>query len=205
MIKNIVFDIGMVLADFRWEAYMRDDLGFSGEVIKVFGDRLIKSELWNDFDLGVKETGVITDEMKAKVSEYPLEAELFFERIEDIVAVYPYSRPWVQELKARGLSVYLLSNYPRDVYSIHEKKHFDFAPFVDGKVVSGFERMSKPDPRIYRLLFERYGLDPSECVFLDDRQVNVDAAVQQGMKGIRFDRYEDARGQLEEILKTSGC
>ena len=88
---------------------------------------------------------------------------------------------------------------------MHEEKHFDFASIVDGKVISGIERMSKPDPRIYRLLFERYGLDPSECVFLDDRQVNVDAAVQQGMKGIRFDRYEDARGQLEEILKTSGC
>ncbi len=205
MIKNIVFDIGMVLADFRWEAYMRDDLGFPEEVIKLFADRLIKSELWNDFDLGVKETGVITDEMKAKVSEYPREAELFFERIEDIVAVYPYSRPWVQELKGRGFKVFLLSNYPRDVYSIHEKKHFDFAPYVDGKVVSGFERVSKPDPQIYRILFERYGLKPSECVFLDDRKVNIDAAVMLGMKGILFTSYEDACGQLEEIIKTSGC
>ena len=201
MIKNIVFDIGMVLADFRYEAYMRDDLGFSVEAVRAFTDRIVLSGLWDELDLGVRETEDIIAEMRSKVLEYPREAELFFGNLEDIIKTYPYSKPWIQELKAMGYKVYLLSNYPRDTYLMHEKKHFDFAPFVDGKVVSGFERISKPDPRIYRLLFKRYSLKPEECVFLDDRPVNIDAAVKEGMKGIVFTSYERARAELDDILK----
>ncbi len=204
MIKNIVFDIGMVLADFRYEAYMRDDLAFSDEAVRAFTDRVVLGGLWDELDLGIRETDDIIDEMRSRVIEFPREAELFFGNLEDIIKTYPYSRPWVQELKSKGYRVYLLSNYPRDTYRIHEKKHFDFVPYVDGKVISGFERISKPDPAIYRLLFKRYGLVPSECVFLDDRKINIEAAEAEGMKGIVFISYEDARKKLEEVLKTSG-
>ena len=201
MIRNIVFDIGMVLADFRYDAYMREDLGFSDQVVKAFTDRLIKGGIWDELDLGVRETEDIIDEMKSRVSEYPKEAEAFFDGMIDIIRTYPYSKPWIESLKARGYKVYLLSNYPRDAYKMHEAKHFDFASVVDGKVISGIERMSKPDPRIYRLLCERYSLIPGECVFLDDREVNIKAAIAEGMQGIVFTSYEDAREKLEEILK----
>ncbi|MCR5250023.1 MAG: HAD family phosphatase [Lachnospiraceae bacterium] len=200
MIRNIVFDIGMVLADFRWAAYMRQDLGFSPELVDLFGEKVVQTELWDEFDLGVRETDEIIADMKARVPQYPREADLFFERIEDIAVAYPYSRPWLQELKQRGYGVYLLSNYPRSTYVVHEKKHFDFAALADGKVISGFERMSKPDPRIYRLLLTRYGLKAEECVFLDDREVNIAAAIAEGMKGILFTGYEEARAKLEELL-----
>lgn len=204
MIRNIVFDIGMVLADFRYDAYMREDLGFSDQVVKAFTDRLIKGGIWDELDLGVRETEDIIEEMKSKVSEYPEEAEIFFDRMMDIIRTYPYSKPWIESLKARGYRIYLLSNYPRDAYKMHEEKHFDFASVVDGKVISGIERMSKPDPRIYRLLCNRYSLIPEECVFLDDREVNIKAAIEEGMQGIVFTSYEDAYEKLEEILKASG-
>ena len=78
MIKNIVFDIGMVLADFRYEEYMREDLNFPERVVQIFAERLVRNEIWDEFDLGVRETEDIIAEMKARVSEYPREAELFF-------------------------------------------------------------------------------------------------------------------------------
>ena len=201
MIRNIVFDIGMVLADFRWKEYMLRDLGFAPEVMETFAERLVLDPIWDEFDLGVRPTEEIIAEMKERLPEYPKERELFFSRIEDIAASYPYSEAWIRELKERGFAVYLLSNYPRDVFRIHEKKHFGFAALVDGKVVSGFERVSKPDPAIYRILLERYGLRAEECVFLDDRKVNIDTALTLGMQGIVFTSYEDARGRLEELFK----
>ena len=200
MIKNIVFDIGMVLADFRYEEYMRKDLNFPETVVQIFADRLVRNSIWDELDLGVRETEDIISEMKSRVPEYPREAELFFDRIADIIKTYPYSRPWLADLKSRGYKVYLLSNYPRDTYTIHEKKHFDFAKLADGKVISGFERLSKPDPAIYRLLFKRYSLKPQECLFLDDRQVNIDAAMAEGMKAILFTSYEDAHEKLEAMI-----
>jgi putative hydrolase of the HAD superfamily len=72
--------------------------------------------------------------------------------------------------------------------------------YTDGKIVSGFEKLAKPDPRIYELLFERYSLDPTECVFLDDRQVNIDAAMKLGMKTILFTDHDSARKKLDEML-----
>ena len=202
MTRNIVFDIGNVLAAFRWEDYIRYDLGYPEEVVKIFGERFIVHPLWDEFDLGVRETDDIVADMKATVPEYTEEVNLFFERIKDIVETYPYSRRWIQTLKKRGYKVYLLSNYPRETFRLHEREKFDFIDLVDGKVVSGFERLAKPDPRIYRLLFERYHLKAEECIFLDDRQVNIDAAIRLGMQGILFTGYEDAKQELETILSA---
>lgn len=203
MIKNIVFDIGMVLAEFRWQDYIRYDLGFSEEIVKTFGERFIVHPLWDEFDLGVRETEDILADMRATVPEYPEEFERFFDGIVDVIRSYPYSRKWILELKERGYHVYLLSNYPRRTFRLHERERFDFVDVVDGKVVSGFERIAKPDPAIYRLLLERYGLRAEECVFLDDRQVNIDTALSLGMQGILFTGYEDARQKLEELLKEN--
>ena len=202
MIRNIVFDIGNVLAAFRWEDYIRYDLGYPEEVVKTFGERFIVHPLWDEFDLGARETDDIIADMKATVPEYRDEVNAFFERITDIVETYPYSRIWIQGLKQRGYRVYLLSNYPRRTFRIHEHEKFDFVDLIDGKVVSGFERLSKPDPEIYRLLLERYQIKAEECVFLDDRQVNIDAAVRLGMQGILFTGYEDASRKLEKILNA---
>ncbi len=202
MIRNIVFDIGNVLAAFRWEDYIRYDLGYPEEVVKTFGERFIVHPLWDEFDLGARETDDIIADMKATVPEYRDEVNAFFERITDIVETYPYSRIWIQGLKQRGYRVYLLSNYPRRTFRIHEHEKFDFVDLIDGKVVSGFECLSKPDPEIYRLLLERYQIKAEECVFLDDRQVNIDAAVRLGMQGILFTGYEDASRKLEKILNA---
>ena len=201
MIRNIVFDIGNVLAAFRWDDYIRYNLGYPEEVVKTFGERFIIHPLWDEFDLGVRKTDDIIADMKATVPEYTEEVNAFFEHIVDIVETYPYSRRWIKELKQRGYRIYLLSNYPRRTFRIHERERFDFVDLIDGKVVSGFERLAKPDPEIYRLLFERYQIIAEECVFLDDRQVNIDAAVRLGMQGILFTGYENAKPKLEKILK----
>ena len=202
MIKNIIFDIGNVLAAFRWADYIRRDLGFSEEVVKVFGEKIVVNPLWDELDLGIRDEKEIIEEMKSRVPEYQKEADAFFENILEIVETYPYSREWLSRLKQEGYHVYLLSNYPRSTYLMHEQAKFDFVPVADGKVISGFEKMAKPDPRIYRLLMKRYVLQPEECVFLDDRQVNIDAAVALGMQGIVFTGYEEANAELERLLRT---
>ena len=200
MIKNVIFDIGMVLADFRYRDYMRKDLGFSEEVTEIFVERVVLNELWDELDLSIRPHEEILADMKARVPEYRAEADVFFERIKDIAAPYPYAYGWLEDLKKRGYGVYLLSNYPDWVYTIHEREKFDFAKLADGKVISGYEKMAKPDPAIYRLLLSRYGLNASECVFTDDREKNVAAAIGCGIHAFVFQNYADARTQLESFL-----
>lgn len=66
--------------------------------------------------------------------------------------------------------------------SIMHWSDFDFLSLLDGIVVSGVEKVKKPDSRIYQILLTRYSLNPAECLFLDDREENLRAAALQGMQ-----------------------
>lgn len=75
----------------------------------------------------------------------------------------------------------------------------DFLPLMDGGVFSYQEGLIKPDPAIYRLLLERYGLQAGECVFLDDTSRNVEEALEQGMAAIVFCSREQAAEELGKL------
>lgn len=203
MIRNVVFDIGMVLVNFRYREYM-EDLGFSKEITDIFSKNIVENMLWGDLDLGIRSAEEVIRDMKDSVSEYPAEADAFFEQINDIVESFPYALPWIQELKREGYRVYLLSNYPKDLFALHAKGKFTFADAVDGRIVSGYVKMVKPDPEIYKLLCMTYDLKPEECVFLDDREDNLKSAGALGFHTIRFQNYEQARGELEKLLRECG-
>lgn len=201
MIKNIVFDVGNVLVDFRWREYMKD-LGFSDEVTEFLGEHMVMSPLWDELDRGLTPREEVIQQMKDLVPEYPREADLFFENIREIVITRKYSKGWLKELRERGYKVYLLSNYPKELFETHMEDRFDFINEIDGMVVSGYVHMVKPEPGIYQCLLEKYNLDPDECVFLDDRQINIDAALKEGFHGIVFQDYTSGREELEKLLKS---
>ena len=73
---------------------------------------------------------------------------------------------------------------------------FGFLHWFEGIVVSGEERLIKPDPRIYRRLFERYSIDPARTTYIDDARRNVDAAAAQGMHAWWFRGPDGLRGWL---------
>jgi 2-haloacid dehalogenase len=82
-------------------------------------------------------------------------------------------------------TIYALTNWSGETFPVALQK-FSFLSWFKGIVVSGDEKLVKPDPAIYKLLLERYGLDATTCVFIDDRADNVQAAVDLGFKGIQF-------------------
>jgi len=200
MIKNVVFDIGSVLVDFRWRALMQD-LGLGAEAQEYFNEHVFSSCIWHELDHGTIEEADAIRQLREETAQYPGAFDQVWEHRDRLVDPYPYAVPWILSLKKKGLHVYLLSNYPRDIFTLHaENGSFPFLPYVDGKVVSGFVRLIKPDRDIYELLLERYGLTAEECVFIDDRSENIDGARAVGMQGIVFHTYEQASAELSEIL-----
>ncbi len=199
-IKNIVFDVGGVLVDFCYMEYMRK-LGFSEEICREFEKDIIYSELWNDMDRGdlmLEEAGIkFKKRLREMYKPCDDEVDLFIENIKDIVKEYPYSKGLLQSLKDAGYGVYILSNYPRDLADMHWKD-FKFLPVADGYIISAYERIVKPDEKIYRLLTEKFGIDLTESVFIDDRQINIDAANALGMKGILFKNLDDCMEALNK-------
>ncbi len=194
-IRNIVFDVGMVLIDFCWERHCKN-LGFHDEMIQAFDENMISSKYWDLMDEGlIQEQDAIKEFIKA-MPQYEKQIEQFWSMPEGFVEEYDYATPMIQQLKQKGYKVYLLSNYPLGMYQVHWHT-FSFFKEVDGYIVSAQECMKKPDERIYRLLCDRYQIKAEECLFVDDRQVNVDAAISVGMESVLFEGYE----KLMQYLK----
>ena len=201
-IKNIVFDVGNVLVDFCYMEYMKK-LGFSEKMSLAFEKNIIFSPLWNDMDRG----DLMIDEARQKFKDRlretyrpcDPEVDIFVENIKDIVREYDYSMPLVKSIKDRGYKVYILSNYPKDLADLHWKS-FKFLPLADGYIISAYEKLVKPDERIYRLLTERFGALLGESIFIDDRRINIDAAERYGMSGILFKNYD----QCIDALRREG-
>lgn len=200
MIKNVIFDIGNVLVDFRWRALMQE-LGLSRETQAVFEKTVFGSHWWGELDHGLYEEAEILEHFREDNRAHLDEFNLVWDNRDKLVEPYAYAVQWIARLKDSGLKVYLLSNYPKDVFALHtECGHFPFLDMVDGKVVSGFVRMVKPNVDIYEYLLSEYGLNAGECVFIDDREDNVEAARALGMKGIVFHGYGQACGELDRFL-----
>ena len=205
MIKNIVFDIGNVLAAFRWRDYIKE-LGFTDEAEWQPGGKAwrlaaatTKNALWREVDRGVMPLDDIITAMIATDPEMEDAIRLFFADRRRLVMEYDYSAGWISELKSRGYKVYLLSNYSEDHYE-YISTHFKFFGLEAGRVISWQEKVLKPDARIYNILLDRYGLKAEECVFLDDTSENIDGAVAVGMQGIVFKDYAQGRAELEALL-----
>lgn len=201
MIKNIVFDIGNVLVDFRWEAFLRDR-GAIDEDVKAIAEASVLNPIWKDMDHGVRPEAEVIEEMK---NSLPGREKLFmqmFENPQELVRPFPGTREWIEELRARGFKIYLLSNYPKELFAYHAEHSFNFMDLTDGRVVSAYVKTMKPDYEIYELLMNKYGLKAEESVFLDDRAENTKAAAELGFKTVTVKSREQAINDLETIISS---
>lgn len=192
-IKNVVFDVGNVLIDFCWKKTC-EMLSFSPEIVDAFEKYMVMSDIWGQLDEGIISQKDAIDYFIRRMPEYEKEILLFWEHADTFVEEYDYSYDMIKELKEKGYGVYLLSNYPLEMYQLHWHT-FRFFSLVDGYIVSAVERLKKPDVRIYRLLCDRYQLDAAQCLFFDDRQDNVDAAIAAGMQAVLFTGKESVTEQ----------
>lgn len=193
--KNIVFDLGGVV-------FARDPRKFEPEFIKFFSYILLPQmpRFWEEYDRGV----VSYEQVVTDLAEYNnCDRELADKNLrrsiltqEEIVA----TKALVADLKAAGYKLYVLSNMSLEFIEFLRKT--EVYKYFDGEVVSCEEHVVKPDAEIYRRLVERYGLDVSETLFIDDRKENVEAARNEGWEGFNFNprNPEESCATLREIL-----
>lgn len=201
MIRNIIFDVGMVLVDWQPRETFRQ-LGFDEKTVAAVAAATIESEAWNEND-----RSLLTDEEIAacfirRAPEYEREIRLFWDNVGLPVRQRDYTSGWIKELHEQGYKVYILSNYGRRTYAQTKDGALSFLKDVDGALFSFQVNQIKPEPEIYRTLMERYSLTPEECVFFDDREENIAAAEKLGMHGIVFENQAQALEAFERLLET---
>lgn len=202
MMKNIIFDIGNVLASFRWKDLFKD-LGFAGDVFERIAAATVQHPtMWNEFDRSLMSDDEIIARCIERAPEYEQEIRLLFTKTELLVEEYTYSYDWIKSLKEQGYNVYLLSNYGKTSFeAAKEKGRLSFLPLVDGGVISYEVKIVKPEPGIYEALLTKYDLKAEECVFLDDRPENIEAARALGFHGIVVESQKQAMEELEKLMK----
>lgn len=198
MIKNIIFDVGMVLVDFCWEKVMHK-LGFSGELFERLADATVRSKAWHDYDRSLISDEEVLAALIANAPELEDKIRLFWDHTADTIACYPYAEEWIRSIREKGYRCYILSNYSERTYDL-TREELPFLELMDGVIFSWQVKQIKPEPDIYRTLLERYQLKPEECVFLDDSPDNVNAARSVGMHAIHFTGKEMAEKELEKLL-----
>lgn len=196
-IKTIIFDFGGVLIDWNPEYYYStvfDD----EEQMKWFLENVCTTE-WNiehdrgrPFAEGIKL-------LKGEFPEYRQEIENYFNNWEDMLnGEIPGSVDILKTLKKR-YRVYGLTNWSAETFPT-ALELFDFLHLFEGIVVSGDEKMIKPDKEIFQLLLDRYGLKAEDSLFIDDNADNIEAAREMGFNVIHFKNSEG----LKRELKTFG-
>lgn len=200
MIRNIIFDIGNVLTDFRWKEFLTDK-GFDEAMIQRIAKASIQSPLWGEFDRGELTDEELMDAFIANDPEIEQELHRAYDNVQGMVTGRDYAIPWVEELKAKGYKVLYLSNFSHKAYADCSDA-LAFLSHMDGGILSYRDKVIKPYPEIYKLLLERFDLEASECVFLDDMEENIKAAEAQGIHGIVFTTREEAIEQLRTLGVT---
>jgi len=140
------------------------------------------------------------EELIPQYPHYEWEIRAYWERwpemlgghIPEMVALQKY---FLQESPYR---VYALTNWSHQTMPIAREK-YSFLQDFEGIVVSGEVKCVKPDPEIYHILFERFGFQPYQSVFIDDSFPHIETARQLGMKGIHYQNPTQVYEELEEM------
>lgn len=195
MLKNIVFDLGGVFVDYDPREYLSDR--FLNKPLEDFlYDRIFGSTAWRELDAGTITLSRATEQMLAACGPRRYEGQLVLDDWRDMLTTRRGTVRLAEELRALGLPLYYLSDIPEDVLDMFRRKKSFMRLFVGG-AASCEEKLVKPDLVIYRRLLERYHLNPSETVFIDDTRENVMAAEELGMTAILFRNEKDLRKTLQ--------
>ena len=178
--KNIVFDLGGVL-------FARDPRRFEREFIEFFSYITLPKmpHFWEEYDRGAVS---YTEVVRALADYNHCDEDLAEHNLRRSIVTQetlPATASLIAELRKAGYRLYVLSNMSLDFIEFLRRKEV-YALF-DGEVVSCEEGVIKPEAEIYHRLEHRYGLQPAETLFIDDRKANVEAAEALGWGGYHFD------------------
>ena len=198
MIKNIIFDFGGVLLD--WNPHYLYDPYF-GDVEKAeWFLANICTYPWNAQHDAGKPVAEGTVELIAQYPEWEKEIRMYYDEFEKMLSgQIAGMEDYIKELKGRGFRIYGLSNWSVETFAMIRPK-YPILDLMEDMVISGKEKVMKPDAKIYQIALQRFGIKPEESVFIDDNVNNIVGCEAVGIHGIVFKDAGKLRPVLEKLL-----
>lgn len=194
----VVFDIGRVII--QWQLrYLFEKLIADPAQLDWFLANVVTEEWHHQQDEGRP----LSEMVPERIAEYPDHADLIRAYATRFAETYPEHVPGtldiVARLKARSVPLFGLSNFGADFWDEFLAGQPVFEGFGD-IVVSGHEKVAKPEPAIYAIAEGRFGLPPEQLLFIDDKAENIEAAMARGWHGHVFTNAAN----LEADLRVRG-
>ena len=192
----VVFDVGTVLYGWDPHSFLARQIAEDDARLRFIDD--IGLWEWHDTLDGGRAFREAADELSEKFPQYAGVISAWGDRFgETITDPVPGVHALVEELDAKGVPLFGITNFSADFWTPFAAREAAFFGRFRDIVVSGREKLLKPDPAIYHLALGRFGLQPHEALFIDDRLINVEGAQAVGMHAHLFTDAGDLRARLE--------
>jgi 2-haloacid dehalogenase len=195
-INTIIFDFGGVLIDWN-PRYMYQDEFEENSEMEDFLSKVCTDD-WNLQQDKGRSLAEGTRILQEKFPEHVAKIHLFYDQWEKMIKGHiPQNVTLLQELKEK-YKLYGLTNWSAETFPIVFKR-FSFFTLFDGIVISGEEKLIKPDKKIFELMLERYHLEAKNSVFIDDNINNIQAAKEIGFVTIHVLEKTDLKSELDTL------
>jgi 2-haloacid dehalogenase len=202
-VSAVVFDLGGVLIDWDPRYLYRSLFDDEAEMEEFLAT--VTTPEWNRAQDAGRPWAEAVEELAQRHPERRQLIAAYWERWHETLgdAIGPTVEV-LDELRRSGVRLFALTNWSGETFPV-ARPRYPFLEWFEGIVVSGDERLIKPDPRIFNLLVERYGLDPATTLFIDDHPANVEAAAALGFQAVPFVGADTLRKDLRRHgLLTDG-
>jgi 2-haloacid dehalogenase len=194
-IDTVVFDLGGVLIDWNPRHLYRKLFGSDVEGMERFLEDVC-SPAWNERQDAGRSW---EDAAEEAIALHPDKSDLikaYRARWEEMLGGPMLETVDIlEELRANDVRLLALTNWSQETFPIALER-YPFLKWFEGILVSGIEKMVKPDPGIYQLLISRFDVDPTRSVFIDDNLRNVEASIRSGLPAFQFIRAQELRRDL---------
>ncbi|QEC77225.1 HAD family hydrolase [Mucilaginibacter ginsenosidivorax] len=198
MINTIIFDLGAVLIDWN-PHYVYKTIFDDEQEMHNFLANVCTSD-WNEEQDAGRSLQEGTDLLVAQFPEHEANIRAFYGRwIEMLGEPFHGTVEIFKQLKeSNKYKIYALTNWSAETFPFAQAR-FDFLNWFDGVVVSGTEKMRKPAPEFFQVLLDRYNVNPTEALFIDDNYRNVLASEKMGIKTIHFKSADELAEELKAL------
>jgi len=196
-VKAVVFDVGRVL--YEWDRrHLFEKLIEGREELDRFLDIVVPIDWHEQHDAGHPIDAMIAERI-AQFPDHEMLLRAYRERwLETIPGPVPGVHALVEDLLRLGVPLFAITNFGADFWEMFRPTAPIFDRF-DDIIVSGIEKLVKPDPAIYALALKRFGLAPGEGVFVDDSLPNVEGARASGFVAHHFTGAQALRAELAAL------
>ena len=198
MISNLILDIGNVICDWNPQGLAGssfDDPADQEEALRV----TVRTQDWLALDRGDMTLADAVTRAQARTHLDPKAIASIYDNLCASLQPLQGSVDAMARARDKGVPMYILSNMQEHAWA-HLKNTYECFSWCSGYVISCEAHLIKPDPAIYQYLCDKFSVTPSSCLFIDDMQENIDAAIAFGMEGEQLKDKQQGGVLVDEVV-----